>query len=330
MDALLVGSAAAQYRVKICRDVKDYDLFVRPYLLDRLQRYGEVSERRQDKSCPYKFSCNMLGLSPKRFEIEIAVPGSSAAWFMDQHEPIKLCDLADFGGLFMATVAKPEALMAIKRSHLTWPRFWCKHIADYHRFKAAGYSMGEWEEGCRLRYAEKLRHDPPTPQTSLNVSNNKFFHVSEEALRRTYNHDDLHRVVAYYDRPLYERSKPDLGKALMSRHKFERLPRLDQLRTVREEAMAIALERRIIPLIQDLQGLVGAGLIDKVRVPASRTAEAYDYALRRICTTLTRGWFRDFAIENWPDVKMPDVDFPGLFLEAIESGGLVPKVSEAV
>jgi hypothetical protein len=40
---------------------------------------------------------------------------------------------------------------------------------------------------------------------------------------------------------------------------------------------------------------------------------AYQNALRRISTNLTSGWFRDFAIANWPKIKLPDRDYLELY-----------------
>ena len=46
--------------------------------------------------------------------------------------------------------------------------------------------------------------------------------------------------------------------------------------------MVIALERYLIPMI-------------------SKNKEAsYHLALNRICTSLNKGWFRQFAIDNYP------------------------------
>ena len=49
--------------------------------------------------------------------------------------------------------------------------------------------------------------------------------------------------------------------------------------------MAIALERYLIPMISKNQ------------------QTSYNLALIRICTTLTKGWFRQFAIDNYPRIS---------------------------
>ena len=54
--------------------------------------------------------------------------------------------------------------------------------------------------------------------------------------------------------------------------------------------MVIALERYLIPMVSKDQEI------------------SYNLALVRICTTLTKGWFRQFAIDNYPQLSNLDKD----------------------
>ena len=54
--------------------------------------------------------------------------------------------------------------------------------------------------------------------------------------------------------------------------------------------MVIALERYLIPMI------------------SKNHETSYHLALVRICTTLTKGWFRQFAIDNYPRLLNLDKD----------------------
>jgi hypothetical protein len=54
--------------------------------------------------------------------------------------------------------------------------------------------------------------------------------------------------------------------------------------------MAIALERYLIPMISKNQ------------------EKSYNLALSRICTTLTKGWYRQFSIDNYPQLSNLDKD----------------------
>jgi len=59
----------------------------------------------------------------------------------------------------------------------------------------------------------------------------------------------------------------------------------EQLNDVREEAMVLALERYLLP------GHKSSG------------RDAYVSALKKICTTTTKGWFREFAIDHYPELR---------------------------
>jgi hypothetical protein len=82
--------------------------------------------------------------------------------------------------------------------------------------------------------------------------------------------------------PLYTKILVDPEKALCSQEKWNNLTQDQRLDDVREEAMVLALERYLLPQY------VGS------------TQEAYTLALTRICTTITKGWFREFAVNHYP------------------------------
>ena len=65
--------------------------------------------------------------------------------------------------------------------------------------------------------------------------------------------------------------------------------------------MVIALERYLIPMI------------------SKNHKTAYHLALVRICTTLTKGWFRQFAIDNYPRLSNLDKDLLSIAYEIIDS-----------
>ena len=74
--------------------------------------------------------------------------------------------------------------------------------------------------------------------------------------------------------------------------------------------MVIALERYLIPM-------------------ASKNHEtSYQLALIRICTTLTKGWFRQFAIDNYPRLLNLDKDLLSIAKNIIENHPLPQKKRE--
>ena len=68
-----------------------------------------------------------------------------------------------------------------------------------------------------------------------------------------------------------------------------------RLRLVREESMAIASERLVVP------SLLRGKHID--------AQEAYDVGLCMTLTILSRGWFREFGLAHYLELKDVDVDF---------------------
>jgi len=71
--------------------------------------------------------------------------------------------------------------------------------------------------------------------------------------------------------------------------------------------MAIALERYLIPMISKNQEY------------------SYRSALVRICTSLTKGWFRQFAIDNYPRLSNLDKDLLSIAQNIIANHPLQQK-----
>jgi hypothetical protein len=209
-----------------------------------------------------------------------------------------------------AAVASPASLALIKRSHLYDPADWHKHIVDYHFIKAridAASITPEQQAAGRQRLSEwRARHPEDKGSGSLRIPNAEFFANTRAVLIRAYPHDDLHRATCYGECPMYQQLKDDASLAYVSGRRFERLSHVDRIRLVREETYAIALERIVIPSLE-------------LGRPWD-AEQAFQHALRRICTNLTKGWFRDFALENYPEVCRYDTDFVGCFLEALSRG----------
>lgn len=193
-------------------------------------------------------------------------------------------------------------LFAIKRSHVHFPVTWRRHIELLHALLAAYPTRLAWHIAddslarlCALRREElvALRGEPGA-HIALNVTNEEFFADGGNAAlahRRRYDHDRIHEHVAYEPGvPIYTRLRRDPDKALLSEAAFRRLDHVGQVRLVKEECYAIALERYLLKGITD------------------DAAEAYWMALERVCTTLARGWFREFACQHYPEAKVCDRD----------------------
>ena len=247
----------------------------------------------------------------KVYEIEIAFEGTSAKWLLDNKSFV--CDglTVGFMGEWMSTMNLPY-LMFTKRSHLIYPVHFEKNIEDYHLIKSMlgkDFKADErMHEYLALRSQEaKNRYKQRTPK--LNVTTEDFF-SSKLNVPHYFVHDDIHEVMAHNDEPVYKKMQPDPTMAWCALDMFFALPYEMQVQAVQEEAYVIALERYIVPQYGENH---------------TNHFEMYKNALKRICTTLCSGWFREFAIENSPEaIKRYNPNFVDILKRAVATGKIKP------
>ncbi len=204
-----------------------------------------------------------------------------------------------------AMVLGPLGLMLLKRSHLHRTLGFEKHIRHYHELRAFCSQLEKTDRYYELlalrTKATKSLYPDRTP--SLKKTKSDFF---DDYVTKVYDHDDLHYATCYGLEPIYERLKTEQEMVWCSKALWSLLEHEDKVKCVQEEAFVISLERFIIPQL----------VLDKPHMPARME---YSKAVSKICTTLTSGWFRDFAIENWPEVMTYNHDFLGKFNESLRT-----------
>lgn len=180
-------------------------------------------------------------------------------------------------------VVNPVGLSIVKRSHLWRDLGFQKHITQYHRHLAKYRSLYSSIDWSRLEDRTKLTMlGYPKTTPNLNQSVDSFF---DDAVKKTYNHDWLHTLVAYESQPMYTRLQTDANWAWCKEDLWHGLSQLQKDQCVSEESMVIAIERYLVP--------------SQWRYPPKL---AYLKSLDRVCTTLCSGWFRDHAIDYYPQV----------------------------
>lgn len=199
-----------------------------------------------------------------------------------------------------------------KRSHIHRPIKFARHIRQLQIIKEQLIKNGqfplskEYQKTLDRRiYITKKKYPDRVP--SLNKSNEDFF---DDKVTKYYIHDDIHKVMAYYDEPIYEKLKIDKSLAKCEKELWTNLSHGDKIKYVQEECFVIAVERFVIPKIKTNQRYMPDHM-------------SFNKALEKVCTTLTSGWFRDFAIDNWEEIRRFEVDFYSKLLNSIESGELV-------
>jgi hypothetical protein len=289
---LLIGSSAAKVAYPEFRRAKDVDMLATP---DELSAWVL---RNKEFIINYKLKDDrklLVKTESQNFEFEIVRPGSSSEMFMrlNQNHP-------------HVSIAKPTTLWLIKKSHIHHPIHWRKSIEDYHFFKGKNLQPSNEEWAAYEKRKQEIDERLGQRKINLNMKNEEFFQKSAKAVQRRFDHDDLHKATCYYSKPLYDTLKKDQSKALIDRELFDALSHQDKLRTVREECYAIALERVVIPAMD--------------KGETFDPQEAFMHALQRISTTLTKGWFREFSLEHYPELKVIDRDYVGYFLDAVSDG----------
>jgi hypothetical protein len=187
----------------------------------------------------------------------------------------------------IAYVMSPLGLAIIKRSHLWRDLSFQKHITDYHKSDLASIL----QENLRFdivqndlkNRTELTKKEYPQGHPSLMKSVDAFF---DDAVTKKYDHDFLHELFAYYDKPLYTRLQDNPELAYCKENLWYTLSYEDKLKCVAEETYVIAFER----------------FIEKSPRWSFPKKLAYLKSLDKVCTTLTSGWFRDFAIDNYPQI----------------------------
>jgi hypothetical protein len=175
-------------------------------------------------------------------------------------------------------------LSIIKRSHLWRNLSFQKHVTHYHKYMqfVKRQQYDSFMENVLQERTALTMQAFPQGHPSLKKSVDEFF---DDYVTKKYDHDYLHELVAYYDKPLYTQLQRDSSSAWCDRDLWDNLSIEDRTKCVAEETQVIAIERFLVP--KDWNYPV---------------RHAYLKSLDKVCTTLCSGWFRDHAIDYYPEV----------------------------
>ncbi len=206
------------------------------------------------------------------YEFEIAWPKSSGEDLLDYHKK-------HYGE---EKYAQPEELLALKLSHRylrNSPHF-LKTMRDVHGLRKNGVQLNsELEQWLPVREKETYTYSHP----KLDVSKMEFF---EDSVNYIYDHDSIHAAVAIRPSPAYTHYMRDGSEVMTSKEKFMSVSEEIRLLGVYEESCVLALERSQIP--------------NNFTGPSPKWS--FQYALQKVCTSITSGWFREWAWEHYEDV----------------------------
>jgi hypothetical protein len=317
---ILVGSRAAnRFYPNEFPNPKDYDVICnlpedKQAIKDMLVRHKDNirSAKMADSGRYYRVKFK----TGESFEFELPVDG-------DNKESVESMQygayLTTIPGIGTINLPDPNDLFWLKWAHVVRPIKFDKTIKDYFTL-ARATKVGIFNieptkptEWAKIRRKEVERRYPVN--VNLNQSNDEFFAKSQRLLGRVLEHDDLHRATKFWDVPLFEKMKSDKTKASVEKDIWDKWGIDTRLDAVREECFAIALERVVIPEYTKRHGNRPLSQIDDDLICGQFAQNAYEYALKRICTTLTSGWFRQFAINNYFGLLNPRKSYGESFKE---------------
>ncbi len=173
--------------------------------------------------------------------------------------------------------ATPDVCLMLKMSHRylkNSPHF-LKTMKDIIALKKLGAKLPEFaKEWLPIRERETYDyHHPVLNQSKVDFFKDTFY---------VYDHDTIHLAVKLGDKPAYESIKKDKAEVNVSKKLFMGAPLETKLATVYEESCVLALERHQIP--NDFKPHPG---------------KSFEIALEKVCTSISSGWWREFAYDNY-------------------------------
>ena len=170
-------------------------------------------------------------------------------------------------------------LLAIKLSHLPYDNNWWKHAQD------ALFLMNyQWQGEYNLKLYEALK-----PYWVEKFGNKEFLNLDrkkdqffDDFVPKQHDHDYLHTLVAKDGIPLYTKCLKDGCEVMIDKEKFLSLSHTERVRMLKEEVAVIALERYIIPSLTN------------PKLPSIVITQAWNSALRKTVTRLTKGFYSEF------------------------------------
>lgn len=303
MAIMLIGSRALEFYIKgTSNKSPDYD-----FICDSEQSANELANKIPGKFVKVvhtkKFNTNTIVIQYCTKYIEITYPLSSDC------STSKIFDFAKSETISYKVVdvhiqcllPSLDMLYTLKMSHryLRDTTHFMKTMQDIHKMRARYAKLvDDW---FQLREKETYNYSHP----KLNTTSREFFNDSVDYL---YDHDSIHEAVKIASKPAYKFYLKDGQQVMCSKEKFFDLPHEIRLYGVLEESYVLALERAMIPS----------------QFSADRK-RCFVIALQKVCTSITSGWFREFAWEHYHELlSRYDNSYVDKFYDALNAGLIKP------
>jgi hypothetical protein len=295
---LITGSGALKNWFPDFREPKDIDYIA---TRDEYNQFIEKNKERIVLTLPKRWGTVVHMLGSKPIEFEIGENGNTAEEFLK---------LRNSWEGFIAYLS-PCEIYTFKMSHRylkNSPHF-KKCMDDIINLRKLGYGyipeyMKDW-----MKRREKETYSYKHPK--LKQSKDSFF--SNDGVNYIYDHDTIHECVKTFDRPAFYLIKDNEADVFCSKEKFYSLSKELQLATVIEETYTLALERSQIPF----------------NFPPDRK-KSFLTSLQKVCTSITSGWWREFAWEHYYDVlDLYNENYVDRFKDGLTKGIVKPYKGES-
>lgn len=245
----------------------------------------------------------------KMVEIEIAWSGSIAEQFIEMVKSDPNTVQQGFDGTNTWYTPSLNVLYMLKLSHRYLknnPHF-IKTMSDIHKMREMGAVFPEeYRDWFKKREDETYWYKHP----NLKQDKRGFF---TDDVPYTYDHDSIHEAIKLNEKPAYQYFAKDGEEVLSDKTKFFKLPKDIQLSAGYEESCVLAIERALVPFPDGMD-----------------SKQAFDYALMKVCTSITSGWFREYCWEHYSEIKdlyMENPDYFEKFKIGLEKGIVKPHIS---
>lgn len=196
-----------------------------------------------------------------------------------------------------------DDLYTIKCSHLGWPNpNWNKHKQDVLLLDSLGCSLNSELYLLLTEFWKTELGDKSF--LSLDKSKEDFF---IDKVSYVYDHDYLHGLVSYPNRPMYTRVLKKGSEVLIDKGKFDVLSFEQQVRMFREEIAVIACGRWV--LNPYWKGKVS-------------WFKAHHLSLQKTITNLTKNWATGFIVLNLREFVKPEFSYYENILKTLKGEGL--------
>jgi hypothetical protein len=310
---LLIGSQALKFygQEYLCPEVK------RTWDTDFIATYDEFKNFKNSLSGNKKIiplnrgkSIALMVKGSLPYEFEIAWENSTGELLCKLVKENNLAKLVDDKNDIWA--ANPDVVFTLKKSHRflrNSPHF-LKTMRDYKWLRdQCGCKVPEVLEKEFIKTREKDTYWYRHPK--LDVTKDEFF--NDDGVKYQWDHDSIHIsvsniVIDGLKTPAYTLYKDDQSEVKCDKNKFNALPELYKLYGVLEEAYVLAIERSQVPF------------------PGTWTPyKSFTFALDKVCSSITSGWFREFAWENYDKViKLYDDNYVNKFWNDVKMGLVKP------